>query len=147
MTMASGVYGATLEDIIDNDTAIDWTADSQVAQLNTDTHTPNFNTHTSETDLTNEVSGTGYSAPGNALDSPTSTATSGTLTMDANDEAWTTATFSNAEGASIFDDTITTPTADPLLVTSDFGAAYSVTAGTFTIQWNASGIWTIDYTP
>jgi hypothetical protein len=144
MTMASGVYGITLEDMIDNDHAVDWTADSNVVQLNTDTMTPDFNAWDFEADLTNEVSGTGYSAPGNAVDSPTSTATAGVLTMDAADEAWTTATFANAEGATIFDDTIAN---DPLWVTSDFGAAYSVTAGTFTIQWNASGIWTIDYIP
>lgn len=147
MTMASGVYGTTLEDILDNDTAVDLTADTINAELVTDTHTPNFSTHTTETDITNEVTGTGIAAGGQALDTFTTTAATGTLTMDAADEAWTTATGSSIRGTVAYDDTITTPTADPLVFAVTFGADYSVTAGTFTIQWNASGIWTVDFTP
>ena len=44
----------------------------------------------------------------------------------------------------IYADTITD---DPLIAYIDFGADYSSSNGTFTIAWNASGIFTIDLTP
>ena len=36
---------------------------------------------------------------------------------------------------------------DPLVCLVNFGADYSSANGTFTITWNASGIWTLDLTP
>ena len=44
----------------------------------------------------------------------------------------------------VYDDTLTS---DPLIAYIDFGADYSSSNGTFTIAWNASGIFTIDLTP
>lgn len=56
---------------------------------------------------------------------------SGSATM-----AWTTATFT-ARGAVIWDDTLTSP-ADPVLCAINFGADKTVTAGTFTVTWDAT---------
>jgi hypothetical protein len=52
-------------------------------------------------------------------------------------------TLSNAFGCLVYDDTITAGTggiADQGISFNYFGGAQSVTAGTFTIVWNASGI-------
>jgi len=62
-----------------------------------------------------------------------------TTDFDADDVAWTSATFT-AYHAVIYDDTV--GTAD-LILSIDFGGAQTVAAGTFTIQWNASGIITL----
>jgi len=88
------------------------------------------------TDATNWVSG------GRALASKTFGTSSGTITFDAADLAGGgTVTLTNAYGAFVYDDTITGGTvADQGVCFNYFGGAQSVTAGTFTIVWNASGI-------
>ena len=43
-------------------------------------------------------------------------------------------------GCLIYDDTITTPVADPGVCFVYFGGANSVTSGTLTIVWHSSGI-------
>lgn len=88
----------------------------------------------------NEISGTGYTSPGQNLGSQTVSIddTDNEGVFDAADTAWTTATFT-AYHAVIYDDTVATP-ADDLICSIDFGGAKTVTAGTFTIQWAAEGI-------
>jgi hypothetical protein len=50
-------------------------------------------------------------------------------------------TLANVYGCLVYDDTITAGTvADQGICFNYFGGAQSVTAGTFTIIWNASGI-------
>jgi hypothetical protein len=94
----------------------------------------------------NEISGTGYTAGGTALTSTTVTGVAGgILKWTATNTAWTTATFSNVYGCLIYHDALTTPVADQGICAVAFGGAFQVTAGTFTIQWNASGILQIDY--
>jgi hypothetical protein len=46
-------------------------------------------------------------------------------------------------GCLVYDDTITTPVADQGLCFNYFGGTQSVTAGTFTVVWSASGIFRI----
>lgn len=93
----------------------------------------------------NEVSGTNYTAGGALLTTTTVTGVSGGIVMwDADDVSWATATFSNAYGCLIYADALTTPVADQAILAVYFGGAYQVTAGTFTIQWSASGIWRDD---
>ncbi len=86
----------------------------------------------------NEMSGTGYTANGATLAGQAVTQAATTY-LDGTDTAWTTATFT-AYYAVLFDDTVSL---DPLICSFDFGGAQAVTAGTFTIQWNASGIITL----
>jgi hypothetical protein len=151
---ASGGFGLTFRDILQNDTAVDVVADVVKVALFTNTVTnPNFDTNTAWNAApfnANEVTGTGYTAGGNAIANDAITVASpsaGMLKYDGDDVAWTTATFSGARGALIYDDTITTPVADPALILVNFGADFAVTGGTFTIQWHANGIFTLDYTP
>ena len=51
-----------------------------------------------------------------------------------------TTTLTAVFGCLVYDDTLTTPVADPGLSYNYFGGTNSVTSGTFTVVWNASGI-------
>ena len=80
---------------------------------------------------TNEVSGTGYTAKGNALTSVTPTLDSSTAVCDFADTSFTSASFT-ARGCLIFNDSAS---GDPAVCAIDFGADKTVTSGTFTIQF------------
>ena len=80
---------------------------------------------------TNEVSGTGYTAKGNALTSVTPALDSSTAVCDFADTSFTSASFT-ARGCLIFNDSAT---GDPAVCAIDFGADKTVTSGTFTIQF------------
>lgn len=141
--MADDIYPKFKEYL--GDGTIDLDTDTFKALLVRDGYT--FSTaHTIVTDindLTIEVTGanTGYDTGGLALGSVTWTGTD-VMTFDAADIAWDTAAGCEFEaiGAIIYDDTVTSPVADPLVCFVDFGATKTVSGGTFTIQWNASGI-------
>ena len=145
MTAASGFYGITLEDAFDA-SALDPNLDGDTITiaLVTDTYTPNFNTHDFYADITNELATAGgYTQPGATLGSQTWATSGGLLPFDGADRDWTSATFT-ARAAITYDNTLAS---DPLLSSTTFGADYSVTAGTFTIQWAAGGIFSFDIVP
>jgi hypothetical protein len=143
--MASGVYGPFLRDAIGNVKAFALNASDTVKwQPVTDTYTPDFNAHDEEADITNEVTGTGYTTGGEALGSPTFTIASGVAKLDGTDVSLGSTTLSSIRGVVLFDDTLS---GDPLLCAVNFGSDYSTSSGTFAITWNASGIFTIDYIP
>jgi len=79
----------------------------------------------------NEVSGTGYTAKGNALTSVTPALDSSTAVCDFADTSFTSASFT-ARGCLIFNESAT---GDPAVCAIDFGADKTVTSGTFTIQF------------
>jgi len=144
--MASGLYGITFLNALKNSLALDLddtTADRFKAMLVTSSYTPNFGTHDFKSDVTNEVSGTGYDAGGKSLSSVTLTQSGGTITFDAADVTWTSSTIT-ARAAVIYDDSLTN---DPLIAYIDFGADKSSSAGDFVLTFNASGIFTLDLTP
>lgn len=145
MTMASGVYGPFIRDALTNAKAFNLNASDVIKwQIVTDGYTPDFNVHDEEADITNEVTGTGYTTGGETLASPTFTIGSGLATFDGTDVSLPGTTLADIEGAILFDDTIA---GDPLLAALDFGSTYSTNAGTFVIEWHPGGIFTIDYTP
>lgn len=144
MAFASGLYVATIRDSLKNVIALDLTAATHKVAMYTNTLTPNFDADPSSYASTNEVSGTGYTAGGQTLASTTLAGASGILTFDAADSAWTTSTITNARGAIVYADALS-PKAN--IVAVNFGADYSTVSGTFTIQWNALGIATIDLVP
>jgi hypothetical protein len=144
----SGLYYPTWVGILNaSQFAIAPLADTVNVAMYTNSVTPNYSTDTAYTAApytTNEVTGTGYTAGGVALGTKTlSESPTGTIMFDAADSAWTTSTITNAQGALIYDITV----ANKALCFVNFGAAYSTTAGTFTIQWNVLGIFTLDITP
>lgn len=67
-------------------------------------------------------------------------ATAGVVFYDANDTAsGSAATLTNAYGALVYDNTVATNKSG--ISYNYFGGANSVTNGTFTVVWNANGIW------
>ena len=78
-----------------------------------------------------EISGTGYTAKGNALTSVTPALDSSTAVCDFADTSFTSASFT-ARGCLIFNDSAT---GDPAVCAIDFGSDKTVTSGTFTIQF------------
>ena len=84
---------------------------------------------------TDEVSGTGYSAGGQALTNVNPTTSGTTAFTDFADETFTTATIT-ARGALIYNTTPNTTSisvSNPSVVVLDFGADKTSTAGDFTI--------------
>lgn len=145
MAMASGIYGPFLRDAINNTKAFALNATDTVTwQFVSDTYTPDFNAHDEEVDITNEVTGTGYTTGGENLGSPTFTIATGFATFDGTDVALAGTTLSGVRGVVLFDNTLA---GDPLLCAVNFGADYSTTAGTFAITWATNGIFRIDYIP
>ena len=143
--MASGLYGITFLNALKNTLALDLddtTADRFKVMLVTSGYTPNFGTHDFKSDVTNEVTGTGYSADGKSLTSGTLTQSGGTITFDAVDVTGTSSTIT-ARGAVVYD----TGVGNALICYIDFGADKSASAGDFVLSFNASGIFTLDLTP
>ena len=89
----------------------------------------------------------GWPALGRPLASLSSTFATNVYTFDAADttSANATTTLTNAYGCLIYDHTTTSPAGvtDQGICFNYFGGANSVTLGTFTIVWNASGICTL----
>jgi len=81
--------------------------------------------------VTNEASGTGYSAGGAALTNVTPTTSGTTAFTDFDDLTFSTATIT-ARGALIYNDT---QAGDPSVVVLDFGSDKSSSAGDFTITF------------
>ena len=132
--MASGVYNAFLTDMFDGSINLSNGGDAIKVALLNNSHTFTATNAVWADVSANEISGTGYTAGGGTLDNQALTGTA-TVTWDADDEEWLTATFT-AYHLVIYDTTNT----NSLIASYDFGGAEQVTAGTFTIQWNASGI-------
>lgn len=140
--MASVLYNSFKRDISNG--SIDWDTDTIKVMLVTSTYTPNIDTHTKRSDITNEVVGTGYTAGGATLASVTDTAdnTNDRASLDAADTSWTTATIT-ARGAVLYKSRGGASSADELIGYVDFVSDQISTAGTFLITWAAAGIITL----
>lgn len=134
--MADVIYTSFKRDIMNG--AIDLDTDTIKVMLVTSSYTASAS-HTKRSDITNEVVGTGYTAGGSALGSPTVTNVSTNGVFDANDVSWTTSTIT-ARGAVLYKSRGGASSADELICYLDFGSDKISTAGTFLISWNASGI-------
>lgn len=148
MAVSAKWYGKALMNAFGGTTsgespAFDYLSDTIKVALCTSSYTPDQDNHDFFDDITNEVSGTGYSAGGATLGTKTLTYTgaSNTVTFDAADTSWSTSTIT-ARYAVIYKSTGTASTS-PLIWYIDFGADVSTTAGTFQITWDAAGIATI----
>jgi hypothetical protein len=134
--MADIIYTTFKRDIMNG--AIDLDTDTVKVMLCTSTYTPSAS-HAKRSDITNEVSGTGYTAGGTAIGSPTVTNVSTTGVFDGNDVSWTTSTIT-ARYAVLYKSRGGASTADELICVLDFTTDKISTAGTFSIVWSASGI-------
>jgi len=135
--MASGIYNRFKANLMNKE--IDLEADTiKVILLDGDhsfTATHNVLTDVSSNELAN---GNGYTTGGATLANKAVTQAA-TTKWDADNTAWTGATFT-AYHAVVYDDTHAT---DDLICSSDFGGAQVIAGGTFTIAWHADGIITL----
>jgi hypothetical protein len=137
------LYGAAKEGIAK--ATIDLDGETIRAMLLTSAYTPVVNTHALTSDLAGELpTADGYTAGGAALTGVTVTRSGGTVTFDAADVSWT------ASGAGLtarylvlYADGATDRLLGYILL-DDTPANVVVNAGTtLTIQWSASGIFTL----
>ena len=149
---ASKIFVSTIEDMLENTTALDLNADTFNVALFNDTITPDQTVVSASTAYgagvwaTGEVSDTTeWPAGGQALGSVTFAPTSNVLTFDAADEVsdGTSATLAAVFGCQIYDASVATPVDDQGICYLYFGGTNSVTDGTFTVVFNASGIFTL----
>ena len=134
--MASGIYNRFKANLMNK--VVDLEADTMKVGLLDNSHSFDSSHTTWANVSTNELAQTGgYVTGGMTLSSPSVTEAYATK-FDAEDTAWTSATFS-AYHAVIYD----TTASDNLICSFDFGGVQTVSSGTFTIQWNASGIITL----
>lgn len=111
------------------------TGTSQTFKIALYTSSATLSAATTAYSTSNEVTGTGYSAGGEALtisQVPTSSGT--TAFIDFADVTWTTATIT-ARGALIY---LANGTTNPAVAVLDFGGDKTSTAGNFTIQFPAA---------
>lgn len=142
--MASGLYISTLQDILDvTQLALDWDLETHKWALYTASKTPNYNDDTAYS-ATNEISGTGYTAGGQAVTGTAFSKSSGVLTYDSDPVQWTSSTLTGVRHVDMYADAVT---GDPLMIGIDLGASYNTSDGTLLITPNVSGLLTIDGTP
>lgn len=120
---------------------VDLDSDNIKVMLCTSSYVPNQDTHQYKSSVTNEVTGTGYTATGQTLGSTVVAYTAGTNTtnFDAADTVWGTSTIT-ARFAVVYDSTPGTDATRPLICYIDFGADVVSSGGNFTIAWDALGI-------
>jgi hypothetical protein len=130
--MASLIYNSALDDaaraLIDFDTDTFW------AMLVTSAYTPDKDTHTKRSDVTNEVTGTGYTAGGQvAVVTVTKDTANDRVDISLGAESWANATLT-ARGAVYYKRRGGLASADELVAYIDFGGDIVSTAGTFSLS-------------
>lgn len=129
--MASIIYTSFFEDLakanIDLDTAV------IKVMLVTSAYTENKDTHTKRSDITNEVSGAGYTAGGATV---TATVTKDTandrLDIGLGGASWATSTITARKA--VYYVSTGNPATDQLIAVNDFGSDVVTIAGTFTLN-------------
>jgi hypothetical protein len=134
--MADLIYDSFKEYI--GDGTIDLDGHTFKLMLCTSSYTPS-STHTQKSQVTNEVSGTGYTAGGATLQNVSWNRSGGTVTFDADNVTWANSTITARYGI-IYDDDATN---DELCVCLDFGEDKTSSNGNFTVNFHASGIFTL----
>jgi hypothetical protein len=153
MAWSSAVYIVTLEDILENTTAIDLVGDTFNVALFGD-GTPDktvasaataFGSTMWGTTLTQKFDGAEWPTGGQALGSVTLASAAGVMTFNAAAEvsAGTSATLAAVFGCLVYNVTVDTPVDSQGISFHSFGGTQSVTDGTFTVNFHASGIFTI----
>lgn len=120
---------------------VDWAGDTIKVALVTSTFSPNQDTHDFFDDVTNEITGTGYTAGGVALATKTATydASTNEVRLKSDPALWTAATFT-ARRAILYKDTGSAATS-PLLGWCDFGADQSPAGINFSVTPDATSGW------
>lgn len=150
----SKIFVATIEDMLENTTALDLNSDTWKITLWPTTITPDQTVTSANTAYNNGVwltasevyDGTEWPQTGQALNNPTFAPTANVLKFDADDEPSDGTSFTTTAdvyGVHIHNGTVTTPVDDQGLCYLYLGGPNSVTDGSMTIVFNASGIFTL----
>lgn len=141
MAVTAKMYGNALLKALNKE--VDWDTDTINVMLCTSSYTPDQDAHIYKSSVTNEVTGTGYTAGGATLTGKTITyaGATNTITLDASDVTWSSSSIT-ARYAVIYDATGTGATS-ALLGYVDFGEDQTSLEGDFTITWDATGIFAI----
>ena len=142
----SGVYWLSMEKFLTLATGLtSWESTSCKYMMILDTAVPDFDLHDFRDDYTaTEVSGTNYTAGGNALVAPAITISAG-LKYDFDDPSWANSTITDAM-AGIVNSGNATAASDEVYFLQDFVTAVSSSNGTFTVQINTAGALTMTAT-
>ena len=136
--MASVIYDQFKSDLMASN--VNLSSATIYTMLVTSGYSPNVKTDLMRSNVTNEVTGTGYTSGGASI---TGLSVATDTTNDAgwwtgNNVSWSSSTIT-ARGAVVFKST-GAATTDRLICYFDFGSDQTSTNGTFTIQWSTSGI-------
>ena len=139
MAVAGKLFGLVFTALWNKE--IDYDTDDIKAMLTTSTYAPDQDVHNYKDDVTNEVTGTGYTAAGALLGTKTVTYTASTNkhVLDAADVVWSSSTIT-ARTAVVYDATPSTDATRPLICYQQSDVDISSSAGSWTIQWAAAGI-------
>lgn len=134
--MASVLYNSFKTDLLSGN--INFGADTFYAMLVTSAYAPNIDTHNRRDDVTNEVTGTGYTAGGEEINVASVTLDTGTDTVNVtfDDVLWATSSIT-ARGAVIYKSNGGASSADELIGYVDFGADKTSVASDFTLTLTA----------
>jgi hypothetical protein len=129
--MASLIYNSCIDDMARG--AIDFDTDTFKAMLVTSTYTPNKDTDLKRSAVTNEVTGTGYTAGGTAsVVTVTKDTSLDKVTVQFGAVSWASSTIT-ARGCVYYKSRGGASSADELVAYNDFGSDVSSTGGTFSI--------------
>ena len=129
--MASLIYNSAIDDMARNN--IDFDTNTFKAMLVTSTYAPNKDTHDRRDDVTNEVSGTGYTAGGvTCACTVTKDTVNDKVTLQFASVSWASSTIT-ARGLVIYKSRGGASSADELVAYSDFGNNVSSSGGTFAV--------------
>jgi flagellar basal body rod protein FlgG len=131
--MASGLFPSA---VVDNAIGgVDYDTDTFYVMLVTSAYAPDFDTHTRRSSVTNEVSGTGYTAGGQSVTVtvPAYDTTNNRLDITLGGATWASSTIT-ARGAVYYKRRGGASSADELIAYVDFGADVISSAGTFTLN-------------
>ena len=130
MAITQAMCTSFKQELLDGE--MDFSSDtSQVFKIALYTSSATLGATTTAYSVTDEVSGTGYSAGGNTLTVVAPTTSGTTAFLDFNDTTWATATIT-ARGALIYH---ADGSGNPAVAVLDFGSDKTSTAGDFTIQF------------
>jgi hypothetical protein len=134
--MANLVYTSFKRDTLNDD--VNLLTDTIKVMLVTSSYTPSAS-HSDRSDITNEVSGPGYTAGGETLTTKSVSISGTEARFFADNVTWEEATIT-ARGAVIYKSRGGSAADDELVGYVDFVTDQESTNGDFTINWNASGV-------
>jgi NAD(P)H-hydrate repair Nnr-like enzyme with NAD(P)H-hydrate dehydratase domain len=116
---------------------IDFNSDTIKCMLCSSTYTQNQDTHAYKSDITNEITGTGYVAGGTTMTNCTMTYDSDNkkIVLDADNITWNPSTITNARYGVIYDSTPSTDATRPLIAYIDLISDKSSLESEFTINF------------